>query len=89
MSHQEKEIEEQDNQDSETITIGKLLRQVREKKGLTIEDISLETNISASNLISIEHENYNDLPADTFIRGQLTIYANVLGLDDGVEAARL
>ena len=77
-----------EHQDSEMITVGKLLRQEREKKGLSIRDISAETNISSSNLISIEHENYNDLPADTFIRGQLAIYAKFLGLD-GAETARL
>ena len=88
----EEKIEQEDqysseNQNTETITVGKLLRQEREKKGLSIPDILAETNISSSNLISIEHENYNDLPADTFIRGQLVIYAKFLGLD-GAETAR-
>ena len=76
------------HQESENLPIGKLLRQVREKKALTIHDISQETNISSSNLTSIELGNYNELPADTFIRGQIIIYANFLGLD-GKEAARL
>ncbi len=75
-------------QESENLPIGKLLRQVREKKALTIHDISQETNISSSNLTSIELGNYNDLPADTFIRGQIIIYAKFLGID-GPEAARL
>jgi cytoskeletal protein RodZ len=78
----------QEKRSAETVTVGKLLRQVREKKGLSTRDISLETNISSSNLVSIEHENYNELPSDTFIRGQLAIYADFLGLD-GVEIARL
>lgn len=76
------------HQESENLPIGKLLRQVREKKALTIHDISQETNISSSNLTSIELGNYNELPADTFIRGQIIIYANFIGLD-GKEAARL
>ena len=75
-------------QENEQLPIGKLLRQAREKKALTISDISQETYISSSNLTSIELGNYNDLPADTFIRGQIIIYANFLGLD-GPEAARL
>ena len=78
----------QDHQESENLPIGKLLRQVREKKALTIHDISQETNISSSNLTSIELGNYNELPADTFIRGQIIIYAKFLGID-GAEAARL
>jgi cytoskeletal protein RodZ len=76
------------HQESENLPIGKLIRQVREKKALTIHDISRETNISSSNLTSIELGNYNELPADTFIRGQIIIYADFLGLD-GAEAARL
>jgi cytoskeletal protein RodZ len=76
------------HQESENLPIGKLLRQVREEKALTIHDISQETNISSSNLTSIELGNYNELPADTFIRGQIIIYANFIGLD-GKEAARL
>ncbi|MCI5162232.1 MAG: hypothetical protein D3917_09485 [Candidatus Electrothrix sp. AX5] len=76
------------HQESENLPIGKLLCQVREKKSLTINDISQETNISSSNLTSIELGNYNELPADTFIRGQIIIYANFLDLD-GKEAARL
>ena len=61
---------------------------MREKKALTVHDISRETNISSSNLTAIELGNYNELPADTFIRGQVIIYAKFLGLD-GAEAARL
>ena len=75
-------------QEKENLPIGKLLRQAREKKALTVHDISRETNISSSNLTSIELGNYNDLPADTFVRGQVIIYAKFLGLD-GAEAARL
>ena len=89
--HNEETLEEQSShqdQESENMPIGKLLRQVREKKALTINDIAKETNISSSNLTSIELGHYNELPADTFIRGQIIIYANFLGLD-GTEAARL
>ncbi|CAK8721364.1 Helix-turn-helix domain-containing protein [Candidatus Electrothrix laxa] len=75
-------------QENENLPIGKLLRQVREKKALTIHDISQETNISSSNLTAIELGNYNELPADTFIRGQIIIYAKFLDID-GPEAARL
>ncbi len=87
--HTEETLEEQPpRSESENLPIGKLLRQLREKKALTILDISRETNISFSNLTAVELANYNELPADTFIRGQITIYANFLGLD-GTEAARL
>lgn len=82
---QEEQVPDKKN---ENLPIGKLLRQLREKKTLTVHDISRETKISSSNLTSIELGNYNELPADTFIRGQINIYADFLGLD-GTEAARL
>ena len=85
---EQKKQQPEKEQKSGKLPVGKMLRQVREKKGLTIGDISLETNISSSNLVSIELGNYTALPADTFVRGQLAIYAAFLGLD-GPETARL
>ncbi len=67
--------------------IGAHLRQLRKEKGLEIKDVARETNISSSNLVAIEHENYTELPAATFIRGQVAIYANFLGLN-GSEAGK-
>lgn len=74
-------------QGAEAATVGARLRQLRREKGLSIRDVALETNLSASNLAAIEHEKYQDLPADTFMRGQVAIYARLLGLD-GPETAR-
>jgi cytoskeletal protein RodZ len=68
-------------------TIGVRLRQLREQKGLELQQVSEETRISTSNLIAIEEEIYDQLPADTFIRGLVTIYGNFLDID-GNEAAR-
>lgn len=84
-----------DIQDSETVeydvqdsTVSVRLQLLREQKGLSIQEVSEETNISCSNLKAIEGENYDQLPADTFIRGLITIYGNFLGID-GAEAARI
>lgn len=71
----------------EQSSVGQLLRQLRKEKGLSLQDIASETNISVSNLVSIENEAYDALPADTFIRGQIAIYGNLLGID-GPDAAR-
>ena len=83
-----------ENQDSETVeydvqdsTIGVRLQILREHKGLSIQEVSEETHISSSNLKAIEGDNYEQLPADTFIRGLVAIYGNFLGVD-GAEAAR-
>ena len=84
-----------DIQDSETVeydvqdsTVGVRLQLLREQKGLSIRQVSEETRISSSNLKAIEGDNYDQLPADTFIRGLVTIYGNFLGID-GAESARI
>jgi cytoskeletal protein RodZ len=84
-----------DIQDSETVeydvqdsTIGVRLQLLREQKGLSVQEVFEETHISSSNLKAIEGDNYDQLPADTFTRGLITIYGNFLGID-GAEAARI
>ncbi len=62
------------------------LRRVRKEKGLSIRDVEEATRISASNLRAMEAHDYDALPADTFTRGQIRIYAEFLGLD-GVHMA--
>ena len=69
-------------------TVGVRLQLLREQKGLSIQEVSEETHISSSNLKAIEGDSYDQLPAETFIRGLITIYGNFLGID-GVEAARI
>ncbi len=91
MSIQENNSSEQTeytaSETQENNSVSQLLRQLRKEKGLSLQDITRETNISTSNLVSIEHEAYEDLPADTFIRGQIAIYGNLLGIN-GADAAK-
>ncbi len=87
MSIQEEKKEHAAVGKQENSSVSQLLSQLRKEKGLSLRDIADETNISVSNLVSIENEAYDALPADTFIRGQIAIYANLLGID-GAEAAK-
>lgn len=77
----------QESKKTEYAAVGELLRQLRKEKGVSIRDAAKATNISASNLVAIEHGSYADLPANTFMRGQVAIYGNFLGID-GAEAAK-
>ena len=74
--------------DTLDVTSGAHLRLIREQKKLSIQEVSEKTHISRSNLNAIEEENYDQLPADTFIRGLVTIYGNFLGIN-GAETAKL
>lgn len=60
---------------------GQYLRKLRTDKELTIKDVTDTTRISEVNLNAIEAQDFPTLPADTFTRGLLTIYAEFLGVD--------
>jgi len=60
---------------------GELLRQVREARGIELEDISNRTKIHIGHLRSIENERFDILPARVYLRGFLVEFAKVLRLD--------
>ena len=57
-----------------------LLQQEREQKGLSLREVSDATRISLGNLQAIESADYANLPADTYTRGFIRMYAGFLGL---------
>ncbi len=69
-------------------TAGKGLQQLRIEKNISIEDVADETKISTNNIRAIEEEEYEKLPADTFVRGLVTLYGNFLGTDGTKIAAQ-
>ena len=60
---------------------GKMLKQIREKMGIDLKTISLETRISLKILELIEEEAFDQLPAQVYLKGFLKGYAQCLGLD--------
>lgn len=62
-------------------TIGQLLKSLREKKNLSLEDVSRETNIALHLLKNLENDDFLNLPSSTFTKGFITSYAKVLELD--------
>ncbi|HEY9030849.1 MAG TPA: RodZ domain-containing protein [Kangiella sp.] len=61
---------------------GSLLKQARERAGISIEDVVQKLKLTRQTVISIESDDYSaDLPA-TFYRGYLRNYAELLKLDD-------
>jgi cytoskeleton protein RodZ len=61
--------------------LGERLRQAREAKGMTLEQIEEITKIRRRYLQALEEEDYGQLPGDVFVRGFLRNYALALGLD--------
>jgi DnaJ-class molecular chaperone len=60
---------------------GKMLKQIRERMGVELKTISMETRIPVKILERIEEENSEQLPAQVYLKGFLRGYARCLGLD--------
>jgi cytoskeleton protein RodZ len=70
-------------------TIGTELRQAREEKGLSLEDIAAQTRIPRRHLESLENSDWQRLPAPTYTMGFAKSYASAVGLDRTQVAERL
>jgi cytoskeletal protein RodZ len=62
-------------------SLGVRLKEARNAKGLSIEQISHETNISVRFLEALEAENFEVFPGDPYIIGFLKNYSSYLDLD--------
>ena len=63
------------------------MRQAREAKGLSLEDVANQTRIPIRHLQHIDREEWDALPAITYCIGFVRSYATVVGLD-GAELGR-
>ena len=64
------------------ISLGEKLRQYREARGLSLEDVFEKTKLRPSMLEAIEQERWQELPAPAFVKGFLRTYARVLDIDE-------
>ena len=65
----------------DVITVGQRLKEAREAKGLSVEDVASQTRIPTRHLTSLELGEWDKLPAATYSIGFAKNYANVVGLD--------
>jgi cytoskeletal protein RodZ len=63
------------------MSLGEYLRQEREKRGITIEQVASATKIGVKTLHALEGDQYAELPAKPFVRGFVNSYARFIGLD--------
>jgi len=63
-------------------TTGQILKENREKKGITLNEVALATKINVKALTAIEEGDLENLPTKTFLRGFVRSYARYLGLDE-------
>lgn len=63
-------------------SVGEFFRQVRETKGLTIDEVASKTRIRSDFVKALEDSNFAKLPDQVFARGFVRSYARSLGLDE-------
>ena len=60
---------------------GQVLKRIREKLGIELFEVSLDTKIRVELLESIEQERFDKLPPEVYLKGHIINYANYLLLD--------
>jgi cytoskeletal protein RodZ len=70
-------------------TIGEILKEGREKKGLSLEEVSLLTKIKPRYLAAIEADNWEVLPSAVQQKGFVRSYARAMEIDPAPLLARL
>lgn len=59
---------------------GQQLRQARLDAQLSVEDVARALQLSARHIAAIERDDYEQLPAATYVRGYLRAYAQLVGI---------
>jgi cytoskeletal protein RodZ len=62
-------------------TVGRRLREARERKGISLADIANATKISVGVLEALERNDVSKLPGGIFTRAFVRSYANAVGLN--------
>ncbi len=64
-------------------TLGEKLRQAREERGISINEVAEQTRISPHYLSLIEQDDYRTLPGGIFNKGFIKSFAKYVGVDEG------
>ncbi len=77
----QQETEEATEQLSSLSKPGELLRQAREKQGLSQEEVAQQLNFLPAYIPALEQETFDSLHSKTFIKGYIRAYARFLKID--------
>lgn len=75
-------------QQEERLSLGQYLQTLRVKKGLEFDEVCRKTHVSKQNLVYIETDDFDRLPAQVHVKGFLKAYAELLGLNPDRVLAR-
>ena len=63
------------------IGVGPALRKARERRTITIEEVSRDTMLAPDQIRALEEESFDEMLGEAHVRGALGTYARYLGLD--------
>jgi cytoskeletal protein RodZ len=69
-------------------SVGQYLRQQREAKAMSIEEVARATRVPMSSVERLESDQFDELPGEVFVRGFMKSYARAVGLDPDDVLAR-
>ena len=69
--------------------IGKILKDSREARGITLDEVSEATKIRVKYLEAIEQEEFQLLPGEVYVKGFTTAYLKYLGIKDLPEVVEI
>ena len=69
--------------------IGKILKDTREARGITLDEVSEATKIRVKYLEAIEQEEFQLLPGEVYVKGFTTAYLKYLGIKDLPEVVEI
>ncbi len=61
--------------------VGEVMRNRRKELNLSLSEVVEQTRISRSNLVAIESDDFAALPANVFVKGQIILYCDFMGMD--------
>ena len=76
------ETEQAETDPQKAMGLGELFKRKREKMGLSQEQVVEVTRLRKHFVEALENEDWDNLPSGVFVRGFITAYAQVLGLDE-------
>jgi cytoskeletal protein RodZ len=77
-----KEAREVETESPKAIGLGELFKRERKRMGLSLEQIVEVTRLRKHFVEALENEDWENLPSEVFVRGFISSYAQVLGIDE-------
>lgn len=73
--------------ESTNASLGLYLQEARSRKGLSLEEAAIETNIARKYIEALENDEFGFFPAEMYVTGFLSTYVEILELDKAVVLA--